>query len=118
MGCRTRIILLSVFLFSSILFAEEETNYYNYSLKTVYSTLIRFVVVDMSYKIVEKDIEGAYLIFEFSENNNKYEGKIELIERDKNKVEFKMKFNAENYRRILFIKKFNEKLESEQKAKK
>jgi len=107
-------LYLIIFLITINISALTKNKVYDsYSLETVYSTLIRYIIIDENYKIVKKDIEGAYIIFDSKE----VKGKIELIKRGKNSVEMILNFDGAHYKLVLFMKKFNKKLEKEQDFK-
>ena len=108
-----KILFLIIFLFTINIFALTENKIYEYKLETVYSTLIRYLVVDNNYKIVEKDIEGAYIIFDSKD----IKGKIELIKRREKIVEMVLHFDGAHYKLILFMKNFNKKITEEQEKK-
>ncbi len=107
------IIVIIILLFSINLHALNSKKVYDYSLETVYSTLIRYIVLKKECKILEKDIEGAYIIF----TSKDISGKIELIKRGKKKVEMILHWKSAHYKMVLFMKDFEKKLFDEQKIK-
>lgn len=75
--------------------------------------MIRFLVVEQNSKIIEKDIEGAYI--KFKSVKKEISGVIEIIKINDKKTELKMNFEGAHYKLVLFFKNFNKKLKSEQK---
>lgn len=60
----------------------EKRKIYTYQVNSVYSTAIRLLRVDLNYEILEKDQEGAYIIFNYVDNNSqKHRGSIELLDK-------------------------------------
>lgn len=106
-----KIIILLLLTGSIVLGSSNRT--YNYSLKKVYSTLIRYIAVNRRDKILEKDIEGAYIIFQINDSGKTIEGSVEIIDRGKEKSQMKLYFKGAHYREVLFMKKFEKKLKEE-----
>ncbi len=50
-----------------------------YSPKDVWSPLVRFLRVDENVKIVDKDAEAGYLIFELTQDKKVFRGSVEVI---------------------------------------
>jgi hypothetical protein len=50
-----------------------------YSPASVWSPLVRFLRVDENLKIVDKDVEAGYLIFELTQDKKVFRGSAELI---------------------------------------
>jgi hypothetical protein len=50
-----------------------------YSPSSVWSPLVRFLRVDENLKIVDKDVEAGYLIFELTQDKKVFRGSAELI---------------------------------------
>ena len=106
------LLIVLILVFSINLFALQESKTYNYSLERVYSTMVRYLVVDKNSKIIQKDIEGAYIKFENSKDE--YSGIIEIIKISSEKTELKINFKGAHYKLVLFFRKFDDKLKSEQ----
>jgi len=50
-----------------------------YRATQVWSSAVRFLRVDLGYKIVEKDKETGYLLFEYNDSGRSYQASLELI---------------------------------------
>ncbi len=102
-----------ILIFSVNLYALKESRTYEYSFERIYSTMIRFLVVEENAEITKKDIEGAYI--KFKNSKEEISGVIEIIKTGDKKTELKINFEGAHYKLVLFFKKFNKKLKSEQK---
>lgn len=63
--------------------AEAEVRY---TREQAFSAALRYLRVDLSYEVTEKDPQAAYLLFSFSDpalQNKTGHGSIELVQRDK-----------------------------------
>jgi hypothetical protein len=50
-----------------------------YRASQIWNSAVRFLRVDMSYKIIEKDKETGYLLFEYKDGGRAYQASFELI---------------------------------------
>jgi len=101
-----------ILILSTNICALNKTETYNYSLKTIYSTMIRFLVIEEDAEIIQKDIEGAYI--KFKSKSKEISGIIEIIKINDKKTKLNLNFEGAHYKLILFFKNFNKKLKSEQ----
>jgi len=59
--------------------AARSTREYPYSYKPVWSALVRFLRVDEKLKVVEKDADSGYVLFELAEGKRTFSGAAELV---------------------------------------
>ena len=102
-----------ILIFMSLnIFGLNESKKFNYPLDVVYSTMIRYLIVDENAEIIQKDIEGAYI--KFNSKDKKISGVIEIIKIDKKKSKLIVNFEGAHYKMVLFFKKFDKKITDEQ----
>jgi len=104
-------ILIILFSLSVNIHALEKSKVYSYPIETVYSTMIRFIVVNQKGEIIQKDIEGAYIKFKNKKEN--ISGIIEIIKLDSKSSKIVINFDGAHYKLVQFLKKFNKKIEEE-----
>ncbi len=51
----------------------------SYSMERAWPTVVRCLRIDLGYKIVERDKEAGYIIFEMTKGDATYRGSIELV---------------------------------------
>lgn len=84
MRCK-EIVLASVtlgVLAASSSFASTKKNT-QYSFKQVWRTTVRYLRVDAKIDILEKDADAGYVLFEMKDNDRRYEGSVEIVDRTK-----------------------------------
>ena len=69
-------LLILSFSFAAIGKTERQLGY---RYKNVWNAAVRFVRVDLGYKLIEKDKETGYLLFEYNEGGAKGTASMELI---------------------------------------
>jgi hypothetical protein len=74
-----RRILLCLVLASSTAYARSEKTL-AYEREPAWATSVRFIRVNAGLKVIEKDAEAGYVIFEFKEEKKTFRGSLELIE--------------------------------------
>ncbi|MBN2342671.1 MAG: hypothetical protein JXX29_16630 [Deltaproteobacteria bacterium] len=88
-----------------------------YSEDTVWRCAVRFLRVDSGYKILEKDKETGYLLFEYAENGATYNGSFEVLKRVVNNHEVvRVQVNLHGqpkYMESLLFNKLEKKLKNE-----
>lgn len=88
-----------------------------YSENTVWRCAVRFIRVDNGFKILEKDKETGYLLFEYTENGAAYNGSFELLKRViENREYVRVQVNLHGqpkYMESLLFKKLERKLKNE-----
>ncbi|MCP4443813.1 MAG: hypothetical protein GY811_00520 [Myxococcales bacterium] len=82
---RLRLSLLSVvlgFLFLGAQSAHAKTSRkVSHSYEKVWPTAVRFLRIDEGHKLLEKDMENGYLLFEIAEEGKLFQASVELIRR-------------------------------------
>jgi hypothetical protein len=73
-----RLALLLLLLSSSIAFARSEKTF-AYPRDQAWGTAVRFLRVDEELKIVEKDPEAGYVLFELRDDGKTWKGSMEVI---------------------------------------
>jgi len=106
------LLIIALFVLSTNIYALKEKKSYNYSLEVVYSTMVRYLIVDESAEITQKDMEGAYI--KFNSKKNGISGIIEIIKVDTKKTKMIINFEGAHYKLILFLKNFDKKIIDEQ----
>ena len=101
-----------LFVFSTNIYALKEDKTYDYSLEVVYSTMVRYLIVDQNAEITQKDMEGAYI--KFKSKTKGISGIIEMIKIDSKKTKMIINFEGAHYKLILFLKNFDKKIIDEQ----
>ena len=74
-----RRILLALVLLAGTAHARSEKTL-AYPREPAWSAAVRFIRVNAGLKVIEKDAEAGYLIFEFKEEKKTFRGSLELIE--------------------------------------
>jgi hypothetical protein len=74
-----RRILLCLLLATGSAYARSEKTL-AYPRDPAWSTAVRFIRVNAGLKVIEKDAEAGYVIFEFKEDKKTFRGSLELIE--------------------------------------
>ena len=74
-----RRILLALVLFAGTAHARSEKTL-AYPREPAWSAAVRFIRVNAGLKVIEKDAEAGYVIFEFKEEKKTFRGSLELIE--------------------------------------
>ena len=59
--------------------ARSEGRTLGYQRDHVWSTAVRFLVVDEKAKVVDKDADAGYVLFELKEDGKSYRGSLEII---------------------------------------
>lgn len=78
----TRGIVLALLLATSNAQARSERTL-AYPREPAWAAAVRFIRVNAGLKVIEKDAEAGYVIFEFKEENKTFRGSLELIETTK-----------------------------------
>jgi hypothetical protein len=60
-------------------FARSEGKQLAYQRERVWSTAVRFVVVDERAKVIDKDADAGYVLFEFEDGGKRYRGSLEVL---------------------------------------
>lgn len=88
-----------------------------YSENTVWRCAVRFIRVDKGFRVIEKDKETGYLLFEYTDGARTTNGSIEVLRVVKNKREYvRVQMNLHGqpkYVESLLFKKLERKLKSE-----
>jgi len=74
-----RRILLALLLWSGVAEARSEKTL-GYQRDQAWPTAVRFLRVDAKLKVIEKDADAGYVLFEFVEDKKTFRGSLELIE--------------------------------------
>jgi hypothetical protein len=74
-----RRLLLALLLASSTAYARSEKTL-AYPRDPAWAAAVRFVRVDAGLKVIEKDNDAGYVIFEYSEDKKTFRGSLEVIE--------------------------------------
>jgi hypothetical protein len=74
-----RRILLCLVLATSTAYARSEKTL-AYEREPAWAASVRFIRVNAGLKVIEKDAEAGYVIFEFKEEKKTFRGSLELIE--------------------------------------
>ena len=74
-----RRIILALLLMTTVAQARSEKTL-AYERDPAWAASVRFLRVDAKLKLIEKDQEAGYVIFEFREENKTFRGSLELIE--------------------------------------
>lgn len=74
-----RRILLCLLLATSSAYARSEKTL-AYPRDPAWSAAVRFIRVNAGLKVIEKDNEAGYVIFEFKEDKKTFRGSLEMIE--------------------------------------
>ena len=74
-----RRILLCLVLATSTAYARSEKTL-AYEREPAWATAVRFIRVNAGLKVIEKDTDAGYVIFEFKEEKKTFRGSLELIE--------------------------------------
>jgi hypothetical protein len=77
-----RRILLCLLLATSSAYARSEKTL-AYPREPAWAASVRFLRVNAGLKVIEKDAEAGYVIFEFKEEKKTFRGSLELIEVEK-----------------------------------
>ncbi len=59
--------------------ARSEGRTLGYQRKAVWSTVVRFLAVDEHAKVLDKDAEAGYVLFEVTDDGTAYHGSLEII---------------------------------------
>lgn len=115
-----RLIGLSVFVASLVFCTVSQASLareLTYSESTVWRCAVRFIRVDAGYKIVEKDKDSGYLLFEYTDSGRAYTGALEVLKLVRNDREYvRIQFNLvgqPKYMESLLFKKLERKLKNE-----
>jgi hypothetical protein len=74
-----RRILLCLVLATGTAYARSEKTL-AYAREPAWATSVRFIRVNAGLKVIEKDADAGYVIFEFKEDKKTFRGSLELIE--------------------------------------
>jgi hypothetical protein len=74
-----RRILIALVLTTSTAYARSEKTL-AYAREPAWATAVRFIRVNAGLKVIEKDADAGYVIFEFKEEKKTFRGSLELIE--------------------------------------
>jgi hypothetical protein len=74
-----RRVLIALLLATSVAHARSEKTL-AYEREPAWATSVRFIRVNAGLKVIEKDADAGYLIFEFKEEKKTFRGSLELIE--------------------------------------
>jgi hypothetical protein len=75
-------ILLALLLLTGVAEARSEATL-AYQRDPAWAASVRFLRVDAKLKLIEKDAEAGYVIFEYTEDKKTFRGSLELIEIEK-----------------------------------
>ncbi|MEO8701792.1 MAG: hypothetical protein ABI867_17235 [Kofleriaceae bacterium] len=75
-----RAVLFALLLLPVPALARSESKPYAYQRDTAWSAAVRFVAVDERAKILDKDPDAGYVLFEFKDSDGKtYRGSLEVV---------------------------------------
>jgi hypothetical protein len=74
-----RLAIAALLLWSSVAFARSEKSL-AYPRDPAWQAAVRFIRVDQGLKVIEKDADAGYLIFELKEEKKTFRGSLEVIE--------------------------------------
>ncbi len=77
-----RLFALALVLWSSVAAARTEKSL-AYPRDSAWQAAVRFIRVDQGLKVIEKDADAGYLLFEIKEENKVFRGSLEVIETTK-----------------------------------
>jgi hypothetical protein len=104
--------LFTLLLLSGIASART-TSEVAYSLKDVYTTAMRFVRIDRSCKLLERDPEAAYLTFECEDDGKQKRGALEMFKSGE-QVRLQLSLTDDpRYVEMRFLELFERKLRDE-----
>jgi hypothetical protein len=72
-------LLLALLLCSGVAHARSEGRSLGYQRDHVWPTTVRFLVVDEKAKVIDKDGDAGYVLFELKSENKSYRGSLEII---------------------------------------
>jgi len=88
-----------------------------YRSSLIWRSAVRFLRVDQNYKVLEKDKDAGYLIFEYADAGKKYSASMEmipLVKNDKRYVRASIRIEAmPSYVEVVLIDRFLRKLKEE-----
>lgn len=78
-GVRIALALASLLALSPVAYARSEKSL-AYSRNDAWATSVRFLRIDEHLKLIEKDADAGYVLFELHEDKKTFRGSLELIE--------------------------------------
>ncbi len=85
MKCKILVLVLVGLVMATAGEAEAKTDRkLTYRSNQIWSSAVRFLRVEQSFKILEKDKEASYLLFEYRSEGKKYNASLEMIDMIKN----------------------------------
>jgi hypothetical protein len=76
---RTFVILVLLLLAPAMVEARSEGKLLAYRGEQVWPTAVRFIVVDQRAKVLDKDPDAGYVLFELVDDGKVYRGSLELL---------------------------------------
>ena len=74
-----RRLLLALVLWTGTAYARSEKTL-AYPRDAAYQTAVRFIRIDAGFKVIEKDADAGYVLFELREDKKTFRGSLEVIE--------------------------------------
>jgi len=74
-----RRLLLALLFVTSTAYARSEKTL-AYPRDAAYQTAVRFIRIDAGFKVIEKDADAGYVVFELREDKKIFRGSLEVIE--------------------------------------
>jgi hypothetical protein len=74
-----RLLLCLLLALPASAHARSEGRTLGYPRDHVWSTTVRFLVVDEKAKVIEKDADAGYVLFEIKDDGKSYRGSLEII---------------------------------------
>lgn len=74
-----RVLIALLLALPAAALARSEGRTLGYPRDHVWSTTVRFLVVDEKAKVIEKDPDAGYVLFEIKEDGKSYRGSLEII---------------------------------------
>jgi hypothetical protein len=108
--------LIATLALSSVADARSEKTL-SYQREQVWPTAVRFLVVDEHVKVIEKDADAGYVMFELKDDGKIFRGSLEVmtVERDKRKsVRFVLQIeDRPDWLEVAMLTRLERKLRSE-----
>jgi len=73
------LLLASPLALPATVHARSEGRTLGYQRESVWSTTVRFLVVDEHARVIEKDADAGYVLFEVNDDGKAYRGSLEVI---------------------------------------
>lgn len=109
-----RLLVLAIVLAPTLAGARSESKLMAYARDQVWPTAVRFIAVDTRAKILDKDADTGYVLFEIRDDGKVYRGSLEIVTHKSDGVRFVISLvDQPSWMEIALLTKLEDKVRAE-----